>query len=570
MAVIAVQVFAGVGAAVQLLVMRRVLAEMFAPGDGTAGLLPDLALLAAVATSFLVANQLQAGLTRLLTERTVRYVQRLVIRRANEVDLETYELPPFYDGLQRAQDQGLLAPLRIVGGVALLVSSLVGSVALLAALATLEPLLLPLVLAGYVPLWRAGARNSAALYQFSYGNTPTDRARLSLQRVLTGRDSAKEVRAFDLAGFLGERWERLFEGRLREVRGLVRTSLVRSLRASAVSGLFLAVTLGLLAVLLDRGRLDPASAVAAALAVQQLGARLEAAGTSAATLYESSMFLDDLDVFLTPRETPLPVPHGVAPARFDRLVARDLRYAYPGAARPALDGVDVEVRAGEVVALVGENGAGKTTLAKLLCGLYRPTGGTVTWDGVDLAGVDPATVRERVAVVFQDFARLPLTAYENVAAGRPAAASDAGRVRAAARAAGVDAAFAGLPAGYDTPLTREFDGGSELSGGQWQRVALARAFFRDAPFVVLDEPTAALDPRAERALFDSVRSLYAGRAVLLVSHRFSSVRAADRIYVLDAGRVVEAGTHDELMAAGGRYAEMFALQSSAYLDPAIS
>jgi ATP-binding cassette subfamily B protein len=229
-------------------------------------------------------------------------------------------------------------------------------------------------------------------------------------------------------------------------------------------------------------------------------------------------------------------------------------------------GVSLEIGAGEIVALVGENGSGKTTLAKLLCRLYLPERGRVLWDGMDTATVDPDELRRSVAVIFQDFQRYHLPARDNIGLGRHDAADDLDAIRRAARQADADGFVAALPDGYDTMLGPEFTKGTDLSIGQWQRMALARAFFRDAPLVILDEPTAALDPRAEHELFERIRALLAGRTVLLISHRFSSVRAADRIYVMDGGQVAESGTHAELMAAGGQYAELFTLQASAYLE----
>jgi ATP-binding cassette subfamily B protein len=239
----------------------------------------------------------------------------------------------------------------------------------------------------------------------------------------------------------------------------------------------------------------------------------------------------------------------------ERVEARDVTFTYPSAETPALRGVSVHVEPGEVVALVGANGSGKSTLARLLAGLYEPERGAVTGRGAFAT-----------AIAFQDFLRYMLAARDNVAFGRHERVADDAGVREAAARSGAAADLEPLPGGYETVLGPAFVGGTDLSGGQWQRVALARLFFRDAPFVIRDEPTAALDAKAEHALFASLRELLAGRSVLLISHRFSSVREADRIYVLDAGRVVEHGSHEELVAAGGLYAEMFALQAAAYRD----
>jgi ATP-binding cassette, subfamily B, bacterial len=296
------------------------------------------------------------------------------------------------------------------------------------------------------------------------------------------------------------------------------------------------------------------------------------AQTGAGQLYEASLFVEDYLSFLdvgsnlaekrhVTQETEKPVPP------FRELAADSLTFSYPGSSRPALQNVSVTINAGQVIALVGENGSGKTTLAKLLAQLYEPTSGHIWWDGVDTATYDREEMRKHITIIFQDFTQYRLSARENVALGDHGQLYDSNRIRHAACLAGADSFLSELPEGYETTLGKEFFGGVDLSIGQWQRVALARAFFRDAPFVILDEPTAALDARAEYELFQRIRALLRGRTVLLISHRFSTVRRADRIYVLHKGELVEQGTHEELMTAAGRYSQLFRLQADSYSTP---
>jgi ATP-binding cassette, subfamily B, bacterial len=351
------------------------------------------------------------------------------------------------------------------------------------------------------------------------------------------------------------------------MRRLVALRQRRALLATAAASAVALVAIGGLVQLALSGRMSLATAGAAALGVYLLSARLRGIFTGASSLYECGLFLADVTSFIdlqaaarTGQEPAVP------PQPFSRLRMEGLWFTYPGTERSVLRDVDIEIGCGEVVALVGENGSGKTTLVKLLCGLYRPTAGRIVWGDVDLADLDPEAARRQVAVIFQDYLRYELSASANIGVGRHEHFADVERVRAAAGMAGAELFLAGLPSGYDTLLSRAFLGGSDLSVGQWQRVAVARALFRDAPLVILDEPTAALDAKAEHQLFERGRDLFADRAVLLISHRFSSVRWADRIYVLSEGAVVESGDHRSLMEAGGVYSELFELQAGAFRD----
>jgi ATP-binding cassette subfamily B protein len=313
------------------------------------------------------------------------------------------------------------------------------------------------------------------------------------------------------------------------------------------------------------GRLALGAAGAALIAVRLLSARVQQLFTGVTALFESTLFIRDLDVFPQRAEQRSRAHELPAAGALEELQADGIGFRYPGAEHDAVAGVSIRIGRGETVALVGENGSGKTTTAKLLAGLFEPTAGRVLWNGADARSLDAGSLRGQIGVVFQDFVHYQLSARENIGLGDSTAVADTERVAEAARRGGIHEYLEQLPQGYETLLGKEFVGGHDLSGGQWQRIGLARAFFRDAVLLVLDEPTASMDARSEHEIFERVQDLARGKSLLLISHRFSTVRSADRIYVLDAGRVVEQGSHDELMALDGLYAEMFRLQASAYL-----
>ncbi len=561
--------FQGLGVTAQLLLGKRVLQALLdanATVDGFGPVVPGLAALVAITVLLSFAAAVQVEQTRILGELVARAAHERVLDAATAVELEAFEWPGFFDRLQRAQLAGSTRPLQLVNGLGTLTASVVTLVGVAAALVALQPILVPFILLGYLPLWYASTRNSRALFQFVLEMTEQDRQRAYLQRVLAGRNEAKEVRAFGLAPLLRRRYQRLYDERIAKLRQVARRRLGRSLLAAlGTSGLTVA-SLGLLGFLYVDGRMSLSSLGAAVGGLLLLSGRLAGVAAGAGALYESALFVDDYESFLTLVPQPPRKASGHEPLPpFDRLVADNISFTYPGAAEPALRGVSMEIGAGEVVALVGENGSGKTTLAKLLAHLYAPDSGRILWDGRDTGDLDPVAVRDGIAVIFQDFVRYLLPASENIGAGRHEHIDDLDAIVEAARRAGAHSFLSTLPKGYETILGKEFTGGTDLSIGQWQRVALARAFFRDAGFVILDEPTAALDPRSEFELFQSIRSLFRGRSVLLISHRFSSVRSADRIYVLERGQIVEHGDHDDLMAEKGIYAELFTLQAAAYL-----
>lgn len=562
------QILLATGAASQVVAGRNALSQVLAaPGRGLE--LTDLArplLIVAVISGLLqILQALQEMTEGDLRQQVAHAALGEVLDVATTVELEAFEDPAFFDRLQRAKSAADARPWATVSALIRLIASAFGLLALGSVLASMQPMLVPFIVLATIPGLVVTTRLTRARHRLHLLLQQDQRRETYLVNVLTGRDEAKEIRSFNLAPGLRRLHDGFAQRRIGEALTLSRRSARERLLATGLRSLTTGGGIALLVWAVLRGDLDPAGAAAAGYAMQRIQSWLSSALTAVTSLYDGALFLDDYAAFLElGRETAASRPDAAVAGPFVRLRTEGLGFTYPDAEAPALAGLDIEIAAGEVVALVGENGSGKTTFSKLLAGLYRPTEGRVLWDDVDIADVDPASVREHVGAIFQDFARYRLTARENIGLGRDDRIDDLEAIRGAARQAGAARFLERLPNGYDTLLAKDLAGGADLSVGQWQRLALARAFFRDAPFLVLDEPTAALDPLAEQALFDSIRQLADGRTVLLVSHRFSSVRSADRILVLHEGGLAEQGTHAELMAAGGRYAEMFLVQAEAY------
>jgi ATP-binding cassette, subfamily B, bacterial len=525
---------------------------------------PVLLLAGATALTAVIAS-VQAGLGRYAGELVAAVMWQRVLHVATRVDLRKFESARFYDRLQRVQASALTRPYQITYGLVATIGAVVASIGLLVAIMLVQPALLPLLLIAGVPVLITSRRQSQLEFDFLARQTQSMRLRTYLTWVQTGRDEAKEVRAFGLARNFGKRLNTLYAEYLRDLaQHLLQRSKLGAI-GSLGSAVLLGLTLVLLVWLISTSRLNIAEAAAALVAIRLLASQVQNGFTGVQAIFESGLFIDDLDGFLTLAPAAEGGSREIAPpAEFRRIRADAVSFSYPGRSQLALQAANIEINSGEVVALVGENGSGKTTLAKVIAGLYEPGSGAVRWDGIDVRGFRPELFRERVAIIFQDFVRYALSAEENIAIARPDDEIDHAAIREAAKIADADAFLSALPAGYQTPLSRRFAGGHELSGGQWQKVAIARAFYRRAPLVIIDEPTASLDARAEYELFSSLHEVLRGRTALIISHRFSTVRTADRIYVLDHGRVVEHGSHDELMDLGGRYAELFHLQASAY------
>jgi len=559
----------------QLLIARRILEGLVAVSHGqpVSSVYLWFGLLAAITAALSALAAFLSYEQRLLSELTARHAFDGIIGVASAVELDSFDTPSFYDQLQRARHSGVYRTVDLVNGLLSLTTGILMSLGIALVLAMLQPVLLVFVaLAAVFPLV-AAIHNGRQAYRFEYAMTPESRERLYVMELLTDREPAKEIRAFGAGPFLRERWDALTNERVRQFRLFLRARLKVALLGTGAGMVGTVVALGALLYLLTHGSLPVASALTAGLAMQQLGARLNSLTAGVGTLIESGMFLDDYSSFveLAPGERqPAPGDHSQpgAASKFSGLRVENVSFAYPSSRAPVLEDVSLEVEPGEVVALVGENGSGKTTLVKLICQLYRPHAGRIVWNGVDVASLTDGEARDDITVLFQDYVQYHLSAHDNIVVGRPHLSDDVERATAAAERAGAARFLSTLPQGYETRLGPQFFGGHELSVGQWQRLALARAFFRAGNFLILDEPTASLDPRAEAELFDQMRQLAGGRSVLLVSHRFSTVRSADRIYVLEHGRVIESGTHDELVALGGAYSALFNLQVETYVTGA--
>lgn len=550
----------------QLLVGRTLLDLIADESNVGAGrLAPYLVVLGVLLVLSALSQAVAADLRVPLGEQVERRAMDDILDVATEVDLEVYDGSDYHNRLERASNAAGTQSSAVVFGLVTMASTLVVSLGVIAVLLTVAPILVPIALLGYAPVAVVNVRNNRAKYEMERDLTELQRERTYLEYVMTDRDHAKELRAYGMAPALRRWHDEFWDARLIKLRAVVRRRLRRTTAATTMATIVLVLTLSLALLLAARGTISLGDAAVAIVGLQQLSGRLQSAGVAFGAVHEGMTFLRDYDGF---RAT-LPTiragrPTAPPPSPPTVLQVEGLAYRYPGAPDDALRSVSFEVRRGQTLAVVGANGSGKTTLAKLLCDLLTPSHGCVRWDGVDLAACDPAAVRAQIAPVFQDFTQYAFTIRRAIGIGDLDRLDDDAGIRRAAHLAGLDELISGRPVGVDVRLGPVFADGVDVSVGQWQRMAIARALFRDAPVVVMDEPSASLDPRAETELFDLLQALGAERIVIFVSHRFATVRAADLVLVLDHGAVVELGSHEELMAAAGLYAELFTLQAERY------
>ena len=506
---------------------------------------------------------------QLLQERLAIHVQSLIMRHASGLDLADFENAAYYDQLQQAQRESANRPVQMVSQVFNLARSVVTFATLFALLLGLGPWIAAATLIAPIPAFISGSRYGWWGFQQMRRQSPTRRLLSYLTTVVTTDEYAKEIKLFGLGDHFIQRYEEVAEGYYEATRGLLLRRYWAgfawgALTVLASSGTFLFVAWRAVQGFLTLGQLT----VFTGAATQIQGAFQGILGGFQG-IYENGLYLSTLYDLLN-RAPTITRPDAAAPVRrpFRRGIEfRNVTYRYPSNDLPALEGVSFTITPGETVALVGRNGAGKSTIVKLLGRLYDPDEGEILIDGRDIREYDPDELRGEFAVMFQDYAAYQLSVGENIGVGNVRVADAAGPIARAAERAGADGVIGGLPDGFDTVLGKWFEGGHQLSGGEWQKIALARAFMRegdDAQILILDEPTAALDAKAEHDLFVRLKTLTKGRMALYISHRFSTVRMADRILVLERGRLIEEGTHEELMLLDSRYADLFELQAASY------
>ncbi|MEU3064608.1 ABC transporter ATP-binding protein [Streptomyces subrutilus] len=568
---VGLQLAAGALTAAALHLTRTALAALFAAGAPLDRLdRAELALLAlaAVAAARSLTSAATVATTARLGPRVDGRAELAYLDAATRVPLAAYDDTAWCDHGDAANRAAKDAHTLVESLVALTGAAL-GITAAAGILAALDPLLLPLLLLAVLPRAWAAARAAQAAHRADRHAVGDRRTRHILMYLAAGRSTALDVRVGTMRPWLLSQYQTVSRRLEQHTARIGADTARRQLAGDTLAGAATLAVYGALLWLTVHGRIPVADAATALIAVQSSRVLLTGMATGLTTTYRMGLYLEDWSAFLadaTARTTlpaaPAPVPANPVVIRADRVA-----FTYSGASTPVLTDISLTVRRGEILAIVGHNGAGKSTLAKLLAGLYAPTSGAVTWDTTDLATVDPDELYSRLAMLPQDISRWQATLRENITLGQ-GDQSDAA-VLAAARAAGATEVIDALPDGLDTHIRPAQSGGRDLSGGQWQRIAAARAYARtNAPLLICDEPTSALDPRAEQAAYDRIRELAADRTVILITHRLGSTQHADRIIVLDHGRIIEEGNHDSLLAAGGEYATMWTTQARAYTPAA--
>jgi ATP-binding cassette subfamily B protein len=503
----------------------------------------------------------------LLQDKMTLHVQSMVMTQAKRLDLSFFEESGSYDLLRQVEQETPIRSLTMINGAFGLVQTLVTFVSMIGLLITLNPVLALISVIAPVPVFLSQAKYGKQGYLIALLVSPARRRMQYLSDLVATDTYAKEVKLFGLAPFLIRRYRLLADSFYARQRRLVVRRHVAGVAWVTISTLTGTAAYGYVALAAVSGRLTLGDMTLYATATISVQTSLQGLFSGLGGMYENNLYLDILRRLLSApaRISAPPRPRTLPEPLRGHVLFENVCFTYPGAATRVLDNVSLQILPGQTMALVGPNGAGKSTVVKLLCRLYDPDEGRILLDGIDIREFDPAELRRRIGAVFQDHVAYQATAAENIGLGDVEHLEELAPIESAAAKAGAAELVSSLPRGYGTPLGKWFDQGVNLSGGEWQKIALARAFMRDAPILLLDEPSAALDAPAEHDLFSRLRQLAVGKTTLYVSHRFSTVRQADHIVMLDGGRVTEEGTHDELMKLGGQYEYMFGLQAEAYL-----
>ncbi|MFI6017139.1 ABC transporter ATP-binding protein [Streptomyces sp. NPDC051287] len=567
--VLAAQVAIGVTQAVSLLAVNSVLGRLIGGGsieERLRGAAPALVTITSVLFVAAVLRAASTYATGRLEPKVERVATEMYLERAAAVELAAIEDHAFHKLLDTAQYGASSARRMIMYGTRV-VNAMISLIAAAGVLTVLHPALLPLLITMTIPSAWGALTNARRRYASFHTWVQHARAGQLISSLLTEPEAAPEIRVHGVGPFLLRHFRAMSETAEAEQARLARLAARTGLIAAAWTGLATVATYATLGGLLLSGAMALSVAGTAVIAIRTGSASLNTLVLEVNTLHEEALFVGDLErLYVEAAERAIPTGGDTLPDDPREIRFEKVTFTYPGdATRPALDDVSLTLPLGRIVALVGENGSGKTTLVKLLAGLYQPDRGRILWDGVDAARADRHRLAERIAMVAQDFKRWPFTAKVNVAVGRSSAPLTEERLTRSVSEAGAEEVVEDLPRGLDTLLARNFSGGHELSGGQWQRLGIARAAYRRGHILIVDEPTAALDARAELEVFEKIRALAGGgQTVVLITHRLASVRHADLVHVLDQGRVVESGTPDELLASGGVYAELYALQADQF------
>ena len=567
--VLAAEACRGATQAVSLLAVNSVLGRLITGGaiaDRLRGAAPALVTMAAVMVVGTLLRAASTYATGRLEPKVERVATELYLERAAAVELAAIEDHAFHKLLDTAQ-YGAVSARHMISYATNVMNALISLTAAAGVLTVLHPALLPLLATMTVPSAWGALTNARRHYESFHAWVQHVRAGRLIGSLLTEPEAAPEIRVHGVGPFLLHHFHEMSESAEAEQARLARLTARTGLIAATWTGLATAATYVTLGGLLLSGAMALSVAGTAVIAIRTGSASLDTLVMAVNQLHEEALFVGDLQkLYVEAAERAIPVGGAALPEEPREIRFENVTFSYPGeATHPALDDVTLALPLGRIIALVGENGSGKTTLVKLLAGLYRPDRGRILWDGVDAAGVDRRQLADRIAMVAQNFKRWPFTARVNVAVGRSAAPITEERLAGAVAEAGAQEVIADLPRGLDTLLARSFSGGHELSGGQWQRLGIARAAYRRGRILIVDEPTAALDARAELEVFEKIRALAGtGQTVVLITHRLASVRHADLVHVLDQGRLVESGTPDELLASGGVYAELYALQADQF------